>query len=108
MSYLPWLTGISALAPLCVLAQSVPFDRTPQGGGVIYESVFANSPRGVEKGATDWRAANDAVGQFRRGHMDVLKWEAAQAPLQSEHAAPEATQSSGSSTTGSPEPVNPR
>ena len=23
----------------------------------------------------DWRGANDAVGQFKRGHADVLKWE---------------------------------
>ena len=25
----------------------------------------------------DWRDANDAVGQFKRGHADVLKWESA-------------------------------
>jgi hypothetical protein len=25
---------------------------------------------------SDWRAANDAVGQFKRGHIDILKWEA--------------------------------
>jgi hypothetical protein len=24
----------------------------------------------------DWRSANDAVGQFKRGHIDILKWEA--------------------------------
>lgn len=30
----------------------------------------------------EWRSANDAVGQFKRGHMDVLKWEKAN-PLQS-------------------------
>ena len=23
----------------------------------------------------DWRRANDAVGAFKRGHADVLKWE---------------------------------
>lgn len=39
-------------------------------------------PPPVEQGSTDWRAANDAVAQFKRGHADVLKWEAAnpQAP----------------------------
>ena len=32
-------------------------------------------------GATDWRAANDSVGAFTRGHIDILRWEAAnQAP----------------------------
>ena len=25
----------------------------------------------------DWRRANDAVGAFKRGHADVLKWEQA-------------------------------
>ncbi|HEY9095770.1 MAG TPA: hypothetical protein VIN35_08510, partial [Hydrogenophaga sp.] len=25
----------------------------------------------------DWRAANDAVAQFKRGHIDLLKWERA-------------------------------
>lgn len=32
------------------------------------------SPPGAE---TDWRRANDAVGQLKRGHADALKWEQA-------------------------------
>lgn len=28
-----------------------------------------------------WRQANDLVGQFRRGHADVLKWEQAHTPV---------------------------
>jgi outer membrane protein TolC len=28
----------------------------------------------------DWRSANDAVGSLKRGHIDVLKWEAANTP----------------------------
>lgn len=28
-----------------------------------------------------WRQANDSVGQFRRGHADLLKWEQSQAPV---------------------------
>ena len=32
------------------------------------------NPPGAEK---DWRSANDAVGQLKRGHADVLKWEQA-------------------------------
>lgn len=35
------------------------------------------SPPGAE---TDWRRANDAVGQLKRGHADALKWEQANAP----------------------------
>jgi hypothetical protein len=37
---------------------------------------------------TDWRKANEAVGQFKRGHIDVLKWEAAQAPAPEPEPAP--------------------
>ncbi len=35
------------------------------------------TPPGAE---TDWRRANDAVGQLQRGHADVLKWEQANVP----------------------------
>ncbi len=35
------------------------------------------TPPGAE---TDWRRANDAVGQLKRGHADVLKWEQANVP----------------------------
>jgi hypothetical protein len=35
----------------------------------------------------DWRAANDAVAQFQRGHIDLLKWERSNLPK--EVAAPE-------------------
>ncbi len=30
--------------------------------------------------AVDWRSANDTVGQFKRGHADVLRWELAHLP----------------------------
>ena len=29
---------------------------------------------------TDWRRANEAVGQLKRGHADALKWEQANVP----------------------------
>jgi hypothetical protein len=29
----------------------------------------------VEKDKTDWRKANDDVGKFTRGHVDILKQE---------------------------------
>ena len=35
----------------------------------------------------DWRAANEAVAQFKRGHMDLLKWERSNLPK--ETPAPE-------------------
>lgn len=33
----------------------------------------------VETELTDWRKANAAVAEFPNGHMDILRWEAAQA-----------------------------
>ena len=48
--------------------------------------------------AIDWRSANDAAGQFRRGHADVLKWEQANLPETPETPeTPEAPKLSGSS-----------
>jgi hypothetical protein len=44
-----------------------------------YRSVFADLPKGVEEGSGDWKAANKAVGQFPRGHIDLLPWEKARA-----------------------------
>lgn len=35
------------------------------------------APAPAEK---NWREANDAVGQFKRGHADILKWEKENAP----------------------------
>ncbi|WP_137917506.1 hypothetical protein [Hydrogenophaga sp. 2FB] len=40
--------------------------------------VFAQiAPAPAEK---NWREANDAVGQYKRGHADILKWEKENAP----------------------------
>lgn len=40
-----------------------------------YRSVFKETTLGVEKDSEDWRKANDSVGKFMRGHVDILKWE---------------------------------
>jgi hypothetical protein len=42
---------------------------------VSYRSVFKETSLGVETDSTDWRKANDEVGKFLRGHVDILKWE---------------------------------
>jgi hypothetical protein len=42
---------------------------------VPYRSVFKDTSLGVEKDTRDWRKANDEVGKFTRGHVDILKWE---------------------------------
>ena len=42
---------------------------------VRYRSVFVDTPKGVETEEADWRKANAEVGQFKRGHVDILQWE---------------------------------
>lgn len=48
----------------------------------LYRSVFAGLPTGVEQTSLDWKKANADVGQFKRGHLDLLKWEQEQAKAQ--------------------------
>lgn len=40
-----------------------------------YRSVFQDTPTGVEEQVQDWKKSNAEVGQFTRGHADLLKWE---------------------------------
>ena len=53
-------------------------DPTATVPPVVYQSVFADTPTGVEMESADWKKANAEVGQFKRGHVDILKWEEAQ------------------------------
>lgn len=61
---------------------------------VAYRSVFADTPTGVETETVDWKKANADVGQFRRGHADLLKWEEERA-----RATPGATTPGGTTPT---------
>ena len=45
---------------------------------VLYRSVFVDTPTGIEKEETDWKLSNAEVGRFKRGHIDILRWEEAQ------------------------------
>ena len=59
------------------LALAQPGSTVPP---VIYRSVFpatAATQGGVETAATGWAKANAEVGQFTRGHRDILQAEAA-------------------------------
>ncbi len=71
------LCGALACLPVAADAQS-PTDPAVPVPNVQYRSVFKDTPTGVETEALDWKAANAQVGQFLRGHIDILKWEAAQ------------------------------
>lgn len=52
-----------------------PADPSAPVPVVSYRSVFADLPTGVEAGREDWKKANNDVGRFTRGHVDILKWE---------------------------------
>jgi hypothetical protein len=78
----------ASLAILCALfwqASAAQMAPAPSDGwaanpsakvpAVAYRSVFKETSLGVEKDSTDWRKANDDVGKFTRGHVDILKWE---------------------------------
>lgn len=52
-----------------------PADPAAAVPRVAYRSVFTDTPTGVEAQQADWKKANAEVGQFRRGHVDLLKWE---------------------------------
>lgn len=58
--------------------QPHPTDASVAVSPVVYQSVFADTPTGVEVKTIDWKKANADVGQFSRGHVDILKWEDAQ------------------------------
>lgn len=79
---------ILALAALAAasLAQAQPpetgtaADPTAQVPRPTDRPLLQDLPRGVETRQEDWKRANAGVGQFPRGHADLLKWEEAQRP----------------------------
>ncbi len=75
-----------ACLPIISVAQ-LATDPSVAVPAVAYRSVFTDTPHGVETETTDWKAANAQVGQFLRGHIDLLKWEAAQAKAKADARA---------------------
>jgi len=49
--------------------------------GVGSQPLATPPQAGVAPPLLDWRSANDAVAQFKRGHIDLLKWESANLPV---------------------------
>lgn len=54
-------------------------DPAAAAPAVPYRSVFDAGPKGVVQETDAWPAANARVGQYTRGHGDILKAEEAQA-----------------------------
>ncbi len=73
-----FIGGSLLCLPLASGAQMAA-DAASPAPAVLYRSVFSDTPKGVETESVDWKAANSEVGQFTRGHVDILKWEATQA-----------------------------
>jgi hypothetical protein len=74
------LIGVLAVWPWLALAQAPGASATPETPAppLQHHSVTRGLATGVEPGPADWVQANAAVGQFPRGHVDLLKWEQAQ------------------------------
>lgn len=66
--------------PAKVLGVAEPSAAVP---AVQYHSVFDPAVTGAAQDAEAWPAANARVGQYTRGHRDILKAEEAQAAPQS-------------------------
>jgi len=78
----------SLLVPGCALllhagAQAQahsPDDPAAAVPPAAYRSVFTPASGSLPAEPGDWRRLNAEVGQFRNGHVDIIKWEAGHAP----------------------------
>lgn len=96
-----WLLAVLlSMGSAAAFAQVAPFPRldpeptersanpaTPVPAAT-YRSVFVDLPAGIEQTAGDWKKSNADVGQFKRGHADLLKWEQSQGAQPAAPAAP--------------------
>jgi hypothetical protein len=91
----PFLAALLAAAPALAAWAADPADPAAAVPRVEYRSVFQGVPAGVEEETLDWKKANAQVGQFPRGHVDLLKWEEAQGGKAVAPAAPPASAPAG-------------
>lgn len=82
LAVLAWPTlNLAQSAPEKTRAPSAVADADASVPALRYHSALVYSPRGVVQDQDDWAATNARVGQFARGHADILKAEQAQATL---------------------------
>ena len=91
-------------ASTSAMAQATVTDPGASVPPIVYQSVFNQSPTGVETKSVDWKKANTEVGQFKRGHVDILKWEESQ--LKDKPVGKAATQSEAAPATAVPSPAS--
>jgi hypothetical protein len=66
-----WLPVLASAQPPAPAASTTEAPAS----SLTYRSAFQDLPLGVEETVGDWRKANADVGQFPRGHADLLRWE---------------------------------
>lgn len=74
---------LAACLPYAALAQIRATDPNTPVPAVPYRSALPSLPQppaSTEVNLADWVKANAEVGRNLRGHIDILKWEAANAP----------------------------
>lgn len=67
-------------ALLAGAAQAAPPYAPEAPAAALTHSPVAWPEHDPALGEGDWREANDTVGRFERGHIDLLRWEAANLP----------------------------
>ncbi|NMM82331.1 hypothetical protein B2J86_15575 [Acidovorax sp. SRB_14] len=92
------LAGLALLVPWLALAQSLPTHALADAANpaaptapINYRGISPLRVQAQDSAPQAWRAANEAVGAFPRGHADILVWEATQAaagapPMHPQHA----------------------
>lgn len=80
----------AALAALPLLAAADAADPAAAVPPVTYRSVLPAQPTPLAEQDIPWRAANEAVARFPRGHADIVKWENGAAPPAAPASAPAA------------------
>ena len=68
---------LAAVLPAAQAAAPDPADPRTPVPAPTYRSVVPPQPATLEQGPADWRQSNREVGEFPRGHIDLLKWEQA-------------------------------
>jgi hypothetical protein len=84
---LPLLLAAGLLPALAVAAP--PYDPAAPAADIPVIPLSGPIVPGAVMGDEDWRSANDTVGAFTRGHIDILRWEAENRPRAVAEAVPE-------------------
>ncbi|HRP96236.1 MAG TPA: TolC family protein [Rhodocyclaceae bacterium] len=77
---------IAGLIPALSAGAAPPYDPDAPVPTPLYAAPPSAASVEAAMGDEDWRAAHEAVSEFRRGHVDILRWEAAHTAAAAAHA----------------------